>query len=229
MKRKIAINGDGDQTASLTSNGDGDQTASLTSNKRNVASNGVEEEDADEGVDQTTLRTSSERDDDPLHHWTIMLPKLTDALTQICDMSCQSQRTKDLYATTKYIGGFLIYFYRELRLTMPCFVCGLIYMIDLNEKGALKGALPTTYEPTTYENVKTRFLIALLIAAKYYDDDIWSNQKYANMRFMELASLNRDEVEFLQVFHFDMTVTRSRFMDTLTSIGCHGCSVSQFL
>lgn len=208
MKRKIAINGDGDQTASLTSN------------KRNVASNGDEEEDADEGVDQTTLLTSSERDGDPLPHWSIMLPKLTDALTQICDVSCQSQRTKDFYATTKYIRVFLIYFYRELRLTMPCLVCGLIYMIDLSEKGAL---------PTTYENVKTRFLIALLIAAKYNDDEIWSNRKYANMRFMELASLNRYEVEFLQVFHFDMTVTRSRFMKTLTSIGCHGCSVSQFL
>jgi hypothetical protein len=93
-------------------------------------------------------------------------------------------------------------------------------MIDLNEKGAL---------PTTYENVKTRFLIALLIAAKYNNDEIWSNRKYANMRVMDLASLNRYEAEFLQVFHFDMTVTRSRFIDTLTSIGCLGCSVSQFL
>jgi hypothetical protein len=173
--------------------------------KRKATSNGDEHKDGD--GDQVANH-------DPLTQWGVILPKLKDALIETIEIS-----NVPCTLLGDHIQEFLTDCYDEFRLSIPCFVCALIYIIDLNKKVVR----------TTYRNMKTHFLVALLIASKYNDDLIYSNATYADVSKLRQSSINRCEVQFLKAFHFDMTVTRDRFVDTLTSIGCLGCYVSQFL
>jgi len=98
----------------------------------------------------------------------------------------------------------------HMRCSPSAFVVALVYldrMAKVEEK-----LVPCQY------NVHRLFLTAVVLAAKFYEDEVQQNNYYARIGGISIQEMNRLELHMLMTLKFDLSVNPELYVNTLLSL-----------
>eukprot|EP00164_Ancoracysta_twista_P006479 GFYU01009023.1.p1 GENE.GFYU01009023.1~~GFYU01009023.1.p1 ORF type:complete len:349 (-),score=72.67 GFYU01009023.1:452-1498(-) len=93
------------------------------------------------------------------------------------------------------------------RVDVPC-ECLVVAMIYIEKM--LRGTLVLSLE-----NIRIVYMISLILASKFLEDQVWGNEDFAKFSDINLHTINREELNFLKRLNFALFVGEKDYVDII--------------
>ncbi|CAK68099.1 unnamed protein product (macronuclear) [Paramecium tetraurelia] len=151
-----------------------------------------------------------------------LLQNLSDLLESLIEKNVMETNQDSVFnsGTTPEISleNYLMRIQRHARCSEECFVIALIYLDRIQE---INQEFQYT-EKNIHRYLKIIqfrcFIIAVVLAIKYQDDEIFKNDYYAKVGGISIQELNDMEESFLNLLDFELFVYHETFSLYLTEI-----------